>query len=391
MPGPDHKDSKKGIFTKKLKESERGEIENLTFDELTQPRPGEEPFDPYSTEQESHKKTRPDKASKPYKKSASQNKKSQPSSGDKHHASASEVKEITPDSRKDSCILAHIRVTEHSEREAGQLFGGLCNKNISPQPDLPLFPDTPLAKQVPLLDIVDLAGVPIRASNGAVPIEMRLFIRTLSAVPQQDRAHPVVRMALTLRELRDGLFPNGWHRANQWPKLRNALVTANDHAFHYQGQLWLPLSLRSLPDNPQLNDKIVIDIAFPKGATTGPIINLQELDKLSVVSSPHYRAMIGVYSLTWVPGKTRKPVPRTKSRYGWAQDQEAYPVLTQKDRRRIAFGPHDKKHRTQSEIDKPFADIPGFKVINKSATDVKTGEVGWRMVPAELTELHQSE
>ena len=102
------------------------------------------------------------------------------------------------ETRVDRRILPRVSVSisEHPAREIGQLFGAALGRYEPHAPTLPLFPERPAPKAVPLLDLVDAAGV---------------------------------RIALTLRQLRDGLFPNGWEKRRDWPRLRDALLSAHTY------------------------------------------------------------------------------------------------------------------------------------------------------------------
>lgn len=291
--------------------------------------------------------------------------------------------EVEPERRKDKRILPVVRITESRlERVRGMLFAGLHEGRHIEAPELPLFPDVAPAKRVPLLDLVDAAGLPVMARGRGAPLPLRLFVRTLASVRLEHRGVPTVRLTLTLRELRDGLFPGGSYRSvKDWPKLRHALMTARDYAIHDGRGRWWPLALRSMPDDPGLDDLIVLDVAFPPESHSGPVVNLRAMDSLSVDSAARWRAYIAAHSLAWRPGSTRVPAPRAKGRYLWTRDRSAYPVLTLQDRHRLAFGAGDKKHRTQLEIDVAWRDLPGLVVVNESEARDRTGEVGWLVLP----------
>ena len=291
--------------------------------------------------------------------------------------------EVEPERRKDKRILPVVRIREsRPERVRGMLFGGLLDgRDMTAQRELPLFPQVAERKRVPLLDIVDAAGVPVRARRGGAALEARLFVRTLASVRPSDRTLMTVRMALKLRELRDGLFPNGWQGSRDRVRLRDALMTARDYAIHDGRRRWWPLALRSMPDNPGLDDLIVLDVAFPPESHSGPVVALPEMDRLSVESSARWRAFLAAPSVAWKPGSTRVPAPRAGSRYVWTRDRLAYPVLTLEDRCRLAFGPDDVKHRTRAEVDAAWRGLPGLVVVSEQATDEQTGEVGWLVLP----------
>ena len=291
--------------------------------------------------------------------------------------------EVEPERRRDKRILPVVRITEsRPERVRGMLFAGLHEGRHIEAPELPLFPAVAPAKRVPLLDLVDAAGLPVMARGRGAPLPLRLFVRTLASVRPEHRGVPTVRLTLTLRELRDGLFPRGSYRSvKDWPKLRHALMTARDYAIHDGRGRWWPLALRSMPDDPGLNQLIVLDVAFPPESHSGPVVSLRAMDSLSVDSAARWRAYIAAHSLAWQPGSTRVPAPRARGRYLWTRARSAYPVLTLQDRHRLAFGAGDKKHRTQSEIDAAWRDLPGLVVVNEREARDRTGEVGWLVLP----------
>lgn len=301
-------------------------------------------------------------------------------------AYASRPVEVEPETRKDARILPRIVIAESVERERGRLFGGLTD-NRRPA-DLPLFPELSReAHPVPILDLADATGLPVMVSGKGAPLPLRLFVRAMVSVRPADRERESVRLALTLREMRDALFPNGWERRRDWPRLRHALLHARDYtvpsAFRGSVGRWFPLAVRHLPENPSLEDLIVLDVAYPPGAANGPVVDLSEMDQLSVKSSARWRAYIAANLIAWIPGKTQRPVPRAKKRWGWSGDPTDYPILTAEERRALAFGARDNKHRTRSDIDEVWRDLPGLTLIAEQAIDPRSGEVGWRIVPAD--------
>ena len=263
---------------------------------------------------------------------------------------------------------------------------------------LPLFQDLapPVRKSVAILDLADASGVPVMSKGRGAPLPLRLFIRAILSVKPQDRRHSSSRFPVTVEELRDGLFPNGWKAGRDWPRIKQALIEARNYSFNDAGGgYWFMLALRRLPFDenahgmPDLKDHVVLDIAFPQGMSSGPEVDLPAMGKLSVESGARFRAYIASKSLAWKPGVTRRLVPGSKGRFGWSRNPADYPVLTRADRRRLAFGEKDQKNRTHTQVDSAWRDLPGMVVISEDALDLKTGERGWRIVPAEAVEdLH---
>ena len=293
----------------------------------------------------------------------------------------SRPRQVDPERRQDRRILPRIVVGDDPpERRAGMLFGGLHEGRCIARPELPLWPEVASAKRVPLLDLVDAAGLPVMARGKGVPLPLRLFVRALASVPPEHRRLSTVRIALTLRELRDGLWPNGWRIGQHWPELREALIHARDYAIHDGRGRWFPVALRHMPDAPAMDDVIVLDIAFPDGSHHGPPVALPDMDRLSVQSAARWRAYIAAHSVAWRPGSTRVPHPHS-GKFVWTRDRAAYPVLTLADRRRFAFGAGDRKHRAHAAVDAAFRELPGLAVVSEREVHPGTGEVGWLVLP----------
>ena len=308
---------------------------------------------------------------------------------------------VEAETRADRRIMPALRIVGPTpERERGRLFGGLVDdRTRNAAASLSLFPDLePERPQVPLLEIVDRAGLPIRSRGRGAPLEARLLVRGgLLMIRPQDRRLETVRIAVTVGELLDGLWPPGpdgrRHVTQHWPRLLDALYRARDWTVpDADGGRWFPMALRRLPPNgtagtPALDDLVVIDLAPVPGAVTGATVDLPWLDRMGVESGPKWRAYIAARSLMWLPGKTRRPVPGTNGRqYGWSADPADYPVVPAVDLRRLAFGDRDDAayRRTRAAILAPWEALPDVKI--EPATDPRTGVRGYRLLPTDRDE-----
>ena len=297
---------------------------------------------------------------------------------------------VEHEARKDKAIVPKVEVGAiHPDRQHGMLFGGLTDGRKPPETQLPLLPELSHRNRVGILDVVDATGVPIMAKGRGAPLALRFGIRSLLTVKPNDRRHDSVRVALTLGELAAGLYAGRW-RNQHWPKLRNVLLEARNYGMLINGgrSLWFPWAVRQLPAEyaPSADDLVVIDLAFPPGSAEGPLIDLAALDQLGVESAPRYRAYLAVHSLNWQKGVTRVPVDKRRGQWRWAMDASKYPVLMLDERRRLAFGEGDRKHRTTAEIDTAFENLPGLIVADKQAKDARNGIIGWRVIPAEVVD-----
>ena len=111
----------------------------------------------------------------------------------------SRPRQVDPERRQDRRILPRIVVGDDPpERRAGMLFGGLHEGRCIARPELPLWPEVASAKRVPLLDLVDAAGLPVMARGKGVPLPLAAFRastrqrapRTSQALDRADCADP---------------------------------------------------------------------------------------------------------------------------------------------------------------------------------------------------------
>ena len=278
-------------------------------------------------------------------------------------------------------------VSEPPEREAGRLaFGGLIEGRADPGGQLPLLP-APEGPRVPLLELADVRGGPIMARGRGAPLDLRLFVGAVLWTPHHARATRG-RLAVTVRELKNFLYPNGWTRARHWPAIQEALLRARDYMIpgifpSERGNVhgWLPFRLAGgIGDGAELDDVVLIDVELPPGSAHGPVIDRRELAGLGVDSAPRFRAYIAAHSVAWFPGKTRIPHPRNRRLKLWSGDPGKYPILTAEDRRRLAFGEGDRSHRTRAEQEAPWTDLPGVEIVTRTAT-TQDGKRGWLIVP----------
>ena len=292
---------------------------------------------------------------------------------------------VEPDMRLDSRILPHMSDSARRESlknsdRALAIIAGKHEKAVQ----LELFPE-PEPHEVALLNLVDGTGQPIRTSGQGAPLVSRLLVSTVLAIPQEARCYGEVQFDLTLRDLVDAVYAGNWRRGEQWPDLREALRELRDiHIRERQhSTLWQVVNVRRIPDeNAKFDSPIRFEAALPPGSTTGPMINPMALAEAGKRSSPAWRAYIAAHSLAWIPGVTRVPAGKG-NRYGWTKDVNKYPVLTDKDRKRLAFGDATGA-RSKDKLNAPWQDIPGLVTLTDQR-DPKTGVTGWRFIPESVS------
>ena len=302
---------------------------------------------------------------------------------------APEPPEVRPERRVDPILPVVVEsVKEAPEREAGRLaFGGIVEDRKSLPAQLPLLP-RPEGPRVPILELADWRGVPTMARGRGAPLDLRLAVAACVLTPHVARAARG-RLVVTIRELRGFLFPNGWERRRDWPRIQDALWKAHTYMlpgrFQYGGRTmdgWVPFRLiGGAGDGAGLEDVVVIEVELPPGSSHGPVIDRRELAQLGVVSAPRFRAYIAAHSVAWRPGITRRPHPRNRRFHMWSSDPANYPVLTAADRDRLAFGNVGRGRKEgRSKADSYWEDLPGVEILTRQASTPDGGR-GWLVVP----------
>jgi len=299
-----------------------------------------------------------------------------------------ESPEVRPEHRPDPILPVVVEsVQEAPEREAGRLaFGGIVEDRKSLPAQLPLLP-RPEGPRVPLLELADYRGIATMARGRGAPLDLRLAVGVCVLTPHAARAARG-RIAVTVRELRDFLFPNGWERRRDWPRIQTALWKAHNYMlpgrYEWRGRTvsgWVPFRLEGgVGDDAGLDDVVLIQVKLPPGSSHGPIIDRYDLTQLGVRSAPKFRAYIAAHSVAWRPGVTRRPHPRHSDFHVWSADAANYLVLTRADRRRLAFGAHDKGNRTHAQQDAAWENLPGIEIVTREACTPDGGR-GWLVVP----------
>ena len=287
-------------------------------------------------------------------------------------------------------ILPGLRVTsvlEPRAREAGRLaFGGLVEgREDLTETQLPLFDRGQEGPRVAMLELADARGGPIMARGRGAPLDLRLFVAACVMTPLTVR-YAQEPLVTTVRELRDFCFPNGWKKRRDWPALRSALVRLRNYAIPWvvgtTAGGWWPVALRFAPGlDAKLDDQVILDVRIPPGSGDGPVIAQPDLVQLGVRSGPRFRAFIAVHSVAWRPGRTRRPHPRNRDFHLWSADADNYLALTRADRRRLAFGVHDKRNRTRANQDAAWEKLPGVEILSRRAVN-RDGERGWLILPS---------
>ena len=97
------------------------------------------------------------------------------------------------------------------------------------------------------LQVFDRLGGNYMAQGRGVPVELRLFVEALAWAPPAARRGLLAEIELTVRDLVRAVWPNGWQRGRDLPKLVrvidriSAFGVLSDGRFHWR-PLWFQLS-----------------------------------------------------------------------------------------------------------------------------------------------------
>lgn len=159
-------------------------------------------------------------------------------------------------------------------------------------PGLAPPPEKPLVQSLPLLLFDAGGGESLTQGNGA-PVPLRLFVDIMLCLPQEIRrlvGHQ--RMFATLRQLRDAIWPNGWQRGRDYPKLVRAMDSLTTSGVPWEGGYWRPITVRNIPVD--LDDVAIFDVELPPGSGRGPLVNRPSAHQLGLISAPAFRLYLNL-------------------------------------------------------------------------------------------------
>lgn len=169
-------------------------------------------------------------------------------------------------------------------------------------PDLAPAPGA-LISALPLYLYDGAGGSSYQRGGGAAP-ELRLWVEFVTQVPV-DMRYREQKIEFVLREIRDWLWPNGWDRSRQFPRLRQAMFRVDQMRLIVKlpgggRTAWRAVGfLGMFPPNAKLDDKAIAQINLPPGSGHGPLVHKPTLRQLGVQSAPQYRAALGMAYHWW--------------------------------------------------------------------------------------------
>ena len=166
--------------------------------------------------------------------------------------------------------------------------------------------ERPEPDAVPVLPLVTFdarGGTSMTRGRGAAHA-IRLYVEALLAVPPELRRvgyGPPATLRCTLREVVSGLWPRGWQRGRDWPRLLAGLGELARLGVEWEhggtGGVWFAVTVRSIPRDAALDDLVQFEVLLPPGSGPGPMVAREHLRLLGLDSAPAYRMYL---SLCWL-------------------------------------------------------------------------------------------
>ena len=159
-----------------------------------------------------------------------------------------------------------------------------------------------MVASAPILAIFDALGMSpiVRAGRNGESVDRRLLLELLMCVPMSDR--PLTRVALKVRTLRDWVWPHGWERRRDWPRLRAAIQSLNACWLPWEGPVdgrrerwrYAPVLVAWVPDDPDLDTTILFEIRLPPKTGQGPLVDRGQLRLYGTQSAPAWRCYLSI-------------------------------------------------------------------------------------------------
>ena len=203
----------------------------------------------------------------------------------------------------------------------------------------------------------------VSSTGAGAPITPRLWFGCQMAVSLDRRTGDNQVLQFTLREVRDWLWPNGWNRGRDLPRLIEGFRNLATMGIVWERREWLLVRPISIPtENTRLDDYLLLEATALPGSDRGPLIDTQVLWKLGAKGGVPWRIWIRLAYL-WDDAKlsnyghrihaTRPEVQRGPG--GVILNSRGEPVLT-KDGKRVRNWNHSRAVRTGNSERNPQAD-----------------------------------
>lgn len=202
-------------------------------------------------------------------------------------------------------------------------------------------PERELIAPAAWLQVFDSLGGNYMAQGRGVPVELRLFVEALAWAPPAARRGVLAEVRLKVRDLVEAVWPLGWQRGRDLPKLIRGIDRISAFGVLSDGRFrWRPLWFLLSPDlGAGLDDPVRVYIQLPKvaDAGTGARFDRKTLRRLGLRSAPAYRLYLALVE-QWDRKLNRGVTPYTPE---GRESPMPLPGFSPDERRRLIFGPDE--------------------------------------------------
>ena len=228
------------------------------------------------------------------------------------------------------------------------------------------------------LAVYDEAGGRESGRGQGAPIAQRLFWECLMEVNRGDRKRQEdVLFEPTLRDILGLIWPNGWQRGRDLPRLITALKKLDAMRILWERREWRLVAVDALPHpETKLGDLIPLRVIHLPNSHYGPLIHRANLRKIGLQSAPAWRSYL---RLAYIWDKA-KSIYEGKRVYAGDPSQHLVPELDLND---LATLGYDEKTNGRNRKDRAKSTRKALKKMEKDKFVViqkQNATEGWRIM-----------
>ena len=237
-----------------------------------------------------------------------------------------------------------------------------------------------------VVPVLPLQVAAVSTAGAGAPITSRLWFGCQMAFPLNRRTGEEVRLPFTLRDFCAWLWPNGWNRGRDMPRLREGLRNLSQLGVIWGRAEWLLVRPVNIPTHDtRLDDYLLVDVTALPGSNRGPMIDTRRLWALGAMGGIPWRIWLRL-ACVWDEVKARNGghriyATRPEVKRGDGEvilDRHGKPVLDRRrrpirdwsDKRAVKTG-RQERHPQAERV--PLLDVRDQALLGFDNADVPAG------------------